>query len=206
LSPLPSGKSGFILDAATTQPDQFYNSPWFTTLVGFGGVIVGAVIAGVIGFRSVRYAASLEATQEKEKAIEELRTRREALNVELEYMLDSISEVKNIPHTPETSTKRLNWDFLEACRLDWYKTDSDVVFIKALAKAYRDVVYTNAQIDNYVDWSRTLALKGELYSELIGSSRTFVLKSLEATETSVGELKKLNELKVTQCAGKDGEA
>jgi len=187
----------FLLDGS----DGGALSQWGTALVGgLFGSIIGAIIGGIIGGKyaigAVRTADTLTRPHEAEKVADKLRARREALNVELEYMLDSISEIKNMPDKPETSTKRLNWDFLEACRLDWYKTDSDVVFIKALAKAYRDVVYTNAQIDNYVDWSRTLALKGELYSELIFSSRSFVLKSLEATETSVGELKRLTSNKL----------
>jgi hypothetical protein len=190
-----------LLDAATTQPEQFYNSPWFTLVVGTICLIIGWKVS----FTSIRYAAKLDADRERERrmdelriknenAAESLRARRIALNAELDYILETIAEGRKELKKPSTFIKGLNLDFLQASRLDWYKADSDAVFIKALAAAYRDVVLANQQLSDHVNWWRSLTDRVNL--DLLHKGAELPLASLEGVEGSITALKKLTEEKL----------
>jgi len=165
-------------------------------LGGFLGSIVGAIIGGKYAVGAVRTADTLTTSHERKKLADELRARRVALNVELEYILESVAEIRTVVKIPMPCAKHLNWDFLEACRLDWYKADSDEVFIKALAKAYRDVVLTNDQLDNTMDWAREIRQQDRLSSMPFKLAAETVLAALDSAQGSVGELKKLTEEKL----------
>jgi hypothetical protein len=182
----------FILDTATTQPDQFYNSPWFATVAG----LVGVAIGGAISFLPIQYAAKLAERQEDERAATELRARREALNVELGHILETIAEINDMMKMSKLPAKLLSWDFLEACRLDWYKVDSDTVFIKALAKAYHDVVLTNEMLNYGLTFIRDLAKQGQASLQMLKGVSESLVSPLEDVRGSITALKKLTEEKL----------
>jgi hypothetical protein len=170
-------------------------SQWGIALVGgLLGSIIGAIIGGIIGGKyaiwAVRTADTLTRSHEAEERADELRARRTALIAELEYILETITEVRGVVKIPMACVKRLNWDFLEGCRLDWYRADSDTVFIKALAKAYRDVVLTNGQLDDHLAWINS-AQSGKKYFDI-----QVVCDALDGVQGSVSALKKLTEEKL----------
>jgi hypothetical protein len=152
------------------------------------GVIVGAVLAFIpalmIGW--VRTVLTSMA-------------RRTALSAELELIGENIREIRGVIEGGQACTKRLNTDFLEASRIDWYKTDPQRRRIKALAIVYRNVVHTNGMLDRLENPNQ--GIKIEIKQERnrfdnsikpdFAEAAKPILLSLEGAEGSIADLKKI---------------
>jgi hypothetical protein len=153
------------------------------------GVIVGGAI-GIIGGFIIPTCGTVGRWWTGKKQI---KARLTALAVELDYLRETIIEIREVFANGSISSKRLNVDLLESVRLTGYELSSIEDFIKALAQVYRDVVHTNDRLDDILSSPSPLVERVHDVQALLAHERTmraYVARlSLEGAERSIENLR-----------------
>jgi hypothetical protein len=110
--------------------------------------LLGVIVGGTIGITGGFIVPARGAVTGWWRRNRQINARLTALAVELDYLRETIIEIRQGVEKGGGSSKRLNTDLLESARLTGYELNSDEGFAYALARVYRDVVHTNDRLDD----------------------------------------------------------
>jgi len=113
------------------------------------------------------------------------------IKAEDSHLLKVIEEIKGILDRGLSSTKRLNFDFLQSTRFKALEFDEDIEFSEILTNAYRDIDHTNDMLNRL-----------EFIPEMGTSFINNVKASMIGVERSIIKLNEKVDLKIKELTNK----